>query len=97
MLCLYGRILRNHRAKLSSQKRSLADSYVKKEFRDHVSAKPDFVQSFSFEWTKYCEHLEGARNEVGKDMSSQEVESLSLEQKTMIARLKQETLAKNLK
>lgn len=92
MLSLYRRILRLHRQKLPTQKRALGDAYVKKEFRDHRDAKPDFVKSFQAEWTQYCNFIAEQKDQstVGKDLDPKVLESFSPEQKAMLEKLKRE-------
>ncbi|KAH9257738.1 hypothetical protein BASA81_004204 [Batrachochytrium salamandrivorans] len=93
MLSLYRRILRLHRQKLPAQKRALGDSYVKKEFRDHQTAKPEFVQSFFQEWTQYCDFISAQRDQtmLGKDIAPETLQTFSPEQKAMLEKLKRET------
>ena len=89
-LSLFRRILRLHRQKLPSTKRKLGDSYVKKEFRDHRTAKPEFVRGFLGEWTSYAEDLEKL-GDVGKDLRPDVLRALSEEQKAMLTKLRHET------
>ena len=90
MLSLYRKILRLHRQKLPTQKRLLGDSYVKKEFRDHKNAKPEFVNSFAQEWTQYCSFLE-TQQDHGRDLPGEILTAMSPEQKAMLERLKLES------
>ena len=55
-LTLYRSILRLHRAKLPSVKRQLGDAVVRKEFRDHVEATPEFLQGFTQRVRRSCIH-----------------------------------------
>lgn len=93
MLSLYRRILRLHRQKLPAQKRTLGDAYVKKEFRDHQSAKPEFVKSFFQEWTQYCDFVAAQKDQamLGKDIAPETLQAFSPEQKAMLEKLKRET------
>ena len=90
VLSLYGRLLRLHRQKLPVTKRKLGDAYLKKEFRDHRAAKPEFVRGFIEEWTQYADDLE-KRGDVGKDLGQDVLSKLSEEQKVMLSKLRQET------
>ena len=90
MLSLYRRILRLHRQKLPSSKRKLGDAYVKKEFRDHRTAKPEFVRGFIQEWAWYADDL-GKRGDVGRELPTDVLMAMSPEQKAMLQRLRQET------
>jgi hypothetical protein len=63
---------------------------VKKEFRDHRTAKPDFVRGFLDEWGQYAAHLE-KRGDVGKDLGADVLKVLSDEQKAMLTKLRHET------
>ncbi|CAH8528168.1 unnamed protein product [Schistosoma guineensis] len=53
---LYKFILTLHRS-LPSHLREIGDKYVKTEFKKHKDAKPEFVQPFMVEWTKYAVEL----------------------------------------
>lgn len=90
VLSLYRRLLRLHRQKLTPTKRKLGDAYLKKEFRDHRSAKPEFVRGFIDEWSRYAEELE-KRGDVGKDLAQDVLSRMSPEQKMMLTKLRQET------
>ena len=90
MLSLYRRLLRLHRQKLPPVKRALGDTYLKKEFRDHRKASPEFVIGFTSEWTKYAEELE-RRGDVGKNLDENVLLTLSGEQKHMLLKLREET------
>jgi hypothetical protein len=90
VIALYRRLLRLHRQKLTATKRKLGDAYVKKEFRDHRSAKPEFVRGFMDEWSRYADDLD-KRGDVGKDLAQDVLSKLSVEQKVMLSKLRQET------
>ena len=90
VLSLYRRLLRLHRQKLPATKRKLGDSYLKKEFRDHRNAKPEFVKGFIEEWSRYADDL-ARRGDAGKDLSADVLTKMSPEQKAMLAKLRQET------
>ena len=90
VITLYRRLLRLHRQKLSATKRSLGDAYLKKEFRDHRTAKPEFVRGFITEWSRYADELE-KRGDVGSDLPREVVESLNDEQKAMLSKLQKNT------
>ncbi|CAH8530360.1 unnamed protein product [Schistosoma bovis] len=53
---LYKFILTLHRS-LPSHLREIGDKYVKTEFKKHKDVKPEFVQPFMVEWTKYAVEL----------------------------------------
>jgi len=89
-LSLYRRLLRLHRQKLPATKRTLGDAYLKKEFRDHRSAKPEFVKGFIVEWSRYADELE-KRGDVGTDLAKEVLAAMSPEQKVMLEKLKRST------
>ena len=93
-LGLYRHLLRLHRVKLPPTMRQLGDAYVKKEFRDHRTAKPEFVRGFLAAWEKYAADLERAPDakSVGRDLPSKLVSDMSLEQRNMLAKLEREAL-----
>lgn len=88
---LYREILKLHRTKLqgSPQKMMLANRYVKKEFRDHRGAKPEFVKEFLREWNKYAIDLQNM-GEIGRDLPSKVVSEMSPDQRSMLAKLERE-------
>ncbi|CAH8540754.1 unnamed protein product [Schistosoma haematobium] len=53
---LYKFILTLHRS-LPPHLREIGDKYVKTEFKKHKDVKPEFVQPFMVEWTKYAVEL----------------------------------------
>nr|CAX74744.1 ACN9 protein homolog, mitochondrial precursor (Liver regeneration-related protein LRRGT00092) [Schistosoma japonicum] len=53
---LYKFILTLHRS-LPPHLREIGDKYVKGEFKRHRDVKPEFVQPFMVEWTKYAVEL----------------------------------------
>mmetsp|Transcript_545 Transcript_545/g.927 ORF Transcript_545/g.927 Transcript_545/m.927 type:complete len:105 (+) Transcript_545:99-413(+) len=91
-LRLYARILRLHRTKYPSHLRSMGDLYVKKEFRDHRNASPEFVKTFMTEWTKYADDMEKSALEgsYGKDLDPELQGSLTDDQKASLERLREE-------
>lgn len=96
-IALYRHVLRLHRDKLPPTKRALGDAYVKKEFRDHRSAKPEFVRGFLKAWEAYASDLERAPDakSVGRDLPAKLVSDMSLEQKNMLAKLEREARRAN--
>jgi hypothetical protein len=90
---LYRTILRLHRSRLPAMERTLGDQYVKSEFRLHKDAKPEFVDNFVVEWTKYATMLEGvpAGGKVGADLDPVAVEEMTDEQRMQLHNLKQST------
>ncbi|CAK8988006.1 Succinate dehydrogenase assembly factor 3, partial [Durusdinium trenchii] len=110
-LTLYRTILRLHRQKLPSNLREMGDSYVKyvsshpngplpcaglrKEFRDHKNAKPEFVAQFMEAWTDYAQSMQGPQaaeepGSFGRDLAAAELEAMNEEQRLSLERLKQE-------
>jgi hypothetical protein len=89
-LSLYKKILTLHKSKLSLFKKNIGDSYVKKEFRDHRQSKQEHLNSFIQEWTSYCTILETQPN-PGKNLSENDLKSMSPEQKAMLEKLKLES------
>lgn len=57
MLALYRDILRAHRAHLRPGLRRFGDQYVAYEFRQHKSAKPDFLPAFEEQWRTYLKTI----------------------------------------
>mmetsp|Transcript_7451 Transcript_7451/g.8565 ORF Transcript_7451/g.8565 Transcript_7451/m.8565 type:complete len:109 (-) Transcript_7451:1322-1648(-) len=94
VVTLYRRLLRLHRQKLPFHMRQMGDSYIKKEFRDHQDAKPEFVGPFIREWTKYADTLESQANngeKFGQDLDEETKSKLSEEQRLQIQRLERES------
>ena len=97
-LSLYRSILRLHRQKLPSQMRLLGDAYVKHEFRAHRDAKPEFLAQFFDEWDAYAEEMAAApavgsehdTSAMGRNLSDEELATLSDEQQVQVARLSDE-------
>lgn len=93
VLSLYRDILRLHRAKLPHDMRSLGDTYVKNEFRLHREAKPAFVTTFLKEWDLYVAQLRMQRgDQIGSDLPTESMESLSDEQKEQLKILRSEAI-----
>mmetsp|Transcript_15652 Transcript_15652/g.30266 ORF Transcript_15652/g.30266 Transcript_15652/m.30266 type:complete len:109 (+) Transcript_15652:159-485(+) len=93
-LQLYRTILRLHRQKLPHRLRELGDSYVKKEFKDHKVAKPEFVQMFMTEWQKYAQSLAAQRSDgdtrFGLDLDEETIANMNADQRASLERLRQE-------
>nr|CAH8845632.1 unnamed protein product [Trichobilharzia regenti] len=53
---LYKFILNLHRS-LPPTLKDIGDKYVKAEFQKHKNAKPEYIQPFMIEWTKYAVEL----------------------------------------
>ena len=93
VLNLYTNILRIHREKLPSAHRALGDSYVKKEFRDHVGLSPTEpnVESFLTEWEKYYANTQAVEVQLGGSMRFDNVDfdedDLSDEQRIKLAEM----------
>eukprot|EP00924_Labyrinthula_sp_SR-Ha-C_P005242 maker-scaffold_1-snap-gene-25.9-mRNA-1 protein AED:0.08 eAED:0.08 QI:0/0/0/1/1/1/2/0/102 len=92
-ILLYRRILRLHRSKLPAQFRSLGDSYVKKEFRHHRTAKHEFLLAFRSEWEKYAIDLEQKQDSdlFGKPLDPETHEKLSEQQLISLEKMKEGT------
>lgn len=54
---LYKHILKLH-YNLPPDLKSVGDAYVKAEFKQHKSAKPEYVAPFLIQWKEYAELLE---------------------------------------
>eukprot|EP00013_Stygamoeba_regulata_P005314 CAMPEP_0177631140 /NCGR_PEP_ID=MMETSP0447-20121125/1587_1 /TAXON_ID=0 /ORGANISM="Stygamoeba regulata, Strain BSH-02190019" /LENGTH=72 /DNA_ID=CAMNT_0019132597 /DNA_START=51 /DNA_END=269 /DNA_ORIENTATION=- len=67
--------------------RLLGESYAREEFRRHCGAKPVFLQAFYKEWTDYAQIIQ---QQLGKELSEEQKESMSLNQKQQLQRLKDE-------
>jgi hypothetical protein len=72
--------------------RGLGDKYAKDEFRKHQAAKPEFLVPFFREWDKYVAQLNQQTSVTGFG-ASLDVDSLTDEQRVMLAKLAQETTA----
>uniref|UniRef100_A0A5K4F4F2 Succinate dehydrogenase assembly factor 3 n=1 Tax=Schistosoma mansoni TaxID=6183 RepID=A0A5K4F4F2_SCHMA len=75
---LYKFILTLHRS-LPPHLREIGDKYVKTEFKKHKDVKPEFVQPFMVEWTKYAVELsmqinQSIRNPNNKIVKEDEIE-----------------------
>ncbi|KAJ1640158.1 hypothetical protein T492DRAFT_932154 [Pavlovales sp. CCMP2436] len=83
-LALYRDILRAHRAHLRPGLRRFGDQYVAYEFRQHKTAKPEFLGDFETQWRTYLdtikrttdksvvpESAEGVENQLNDDQKTQ--------------------------
>eukprot|EP01094_Clydonella_sp_ATCC50884_P011272 TRINITY_DN2107_c0_g2_i1.p2 TRINITY_DN2107_c0_g2~~TRINITY_DN2107_c0_g2_i1.p2 ORF type:complete len:108 (-),score=36.53 TRINITY_DN2107_c0_g2_i1:509-832(-) len=91
MLSLYRSVLRSHHA-LPPFMRVLGDTYVREEWRKHRGAGPQFVQAFTRQWEEYAMAVRGAQKAgggaaVGRDLSPQQLQSLSPEQREKLRQL----------
>uniref|UniRef100_A0A8R1DFG2 Succinate dehydrogenase assembly factor 3 n=1 Tax=Caenorhabditis japonica TaxID=281687 RepID=A0A8R1DFG2_CAEJA len=75
----------------------MGDTYVKDEFKRHMTAKPEFVKPFIAEWTNYCimlsKQLSSAgirRGNIGKDLEPEKMEQLSNEHIQQLVELRVE-------
>ena len=92
-LGLYRSILRLHRQKLPASMRALGDAYVKHEFRAHRDAKPEFLTQFFAQWDEYANELASKADPLGghgRNLSDEQLKSLSEEQVAQVARLSDE-------
>ena len=95
MLSLYRDILRAHQKYLPGDARELGDSYVKAEFRLHADASDSFKVQFERTWRDYLTTLRVADPDrpeaIGRDMTSDEMGSLSDEQKIQLLKIREST------
>ena len=89
-LQLYRSILRLHR-KLPLELRQVGDSYVRHEFAQFKTAKPEHLAHFFKEWDKYVVMLNknNDRDRVGEDMTV-EIKAMSPEQQQKMKDLAEE-------
>jgi hypothetical protein len=90
-LKLYRHILREHRH-LPSMMKKLGDDYVRQEFRQHLNAKPEFLDQFTVSWTNYLAYLKKNRSEsterYGRDLETDAKRVLNDEQIDRLRELK---------
>ena len=67
-ILLYRDILKEHRRKLPPQLRLLGDNFVRHEFKQHKSAKPEHLSKFYKGWTDYLAMMKKSESNIGKDM-----------------------------
>jgi len=71
--------------------RQLGDDYVKKEFRLHRTAKPEFVNTFISSWEHYLKTIRSQQRNFGVTMDSKTIETMSPEQRQKLNDLREET------
>ena len=76
--------------------RSMGDAYVKSEFRLHRESKPELVETFVEEWSKYAVMLEsaplaGQGGKVGAALAPEQLDDLTEEQLQQLDNLRQST------
>ena len=93
VLLLYRHILSAHR-KLPTQHRELGDAYVQAEFRRHRGAAPEFLVPFERQWRDYLREVisSAGTQELGRSLTSHELENLSEEQKMQVLKIAEETV-----
>jgi hypothetical protein len=93
VLCLYRDILRTHKMVLPQALRVLGDKYVREEFKLHKSAQLGHSQQFMKQWTDYLVTLQKTADirELGRELSSEDVDAMDVEQKAQIEKLRKET------
>lgn len=91
MLSLYRQILRAHQRCLPPAHRELGDTYVRTEFRLHKGAKDTFLVQFERQWRDYLKQVirNNEETEVGRDMSTAEIDALSDEQKVQLLKIRE--------
>ena len=76
--------------------RKLGDDYLRHEFKQHKSAKPEHLDKFFKAWDDYLLMIRKSEQSFGKDMDNSMKEALSPEQKSKLEDLKKEAiLSKN--
>jgi hypothetical protein len=88
-LGLYRAVLRAHRRVLPPDMRALGDAYARDEFRLHRNASRTHLQQFFEQWLDYLSQLNAGV--VGRGLSSDEVGTLSTEQRAQLDKLREET------
>lgn len=94
VLSLYRKILKMHKLYLPPQFREFGDKYVKEEWRRHKETKGSQRKVFLQHWGEYADHFVSGGGESGRDLRTQEVDSLSEDQQTQLQLLKVEAKRK---
>ncbi|KAG8469282.1 hypothetical protein KFE25_007800 [Diacronema lutheri] len=92
MLALYRDILRAHREHLRPGLRRFGDQYVAHEFRQHKSAKPEFIPAFEEQWRTYLQTIRQSRDGMAPaahGVASEVDNQLSAEQKAQLQKLEE--------
>eukprot|EP00614_Pseudopedinella_elastica_P005604 CAMPEP_0172608976 /NCGR_PEP_ID=MMETSP1068-20121228/29018_1 /TAXON_ID=35684 /ORGANISM="Pseudopedinella elastica, Strain CCMP716" /LENGTH=84 /DNA_ID=CAMNT_0013412395 /DNA_START=210 /DNA_END=464 /DNA_ORIENTATION=+ len=77
---------------MPSHMRELGDAYVKREFRQHQNAKPEFLPGFFSAWESYVKDL-SAKDEsagFGRPIESKKMNAMTEEQRMNMEKLKDE-------
>ena len=82
-----------HKTKLPVYMRIVGDKYVRNEFKlfKNVSDENQLA-NFYIEWNTYLNYLLKQNNKFGKDMTEDERNNLSNEQREKISQLREETI-----
>ena len=86
MISLYRSILRAHRTHLRPGLRGFGDDYVAYEFRQHRTAKPEFLPMFEEQWRSYLKMILETNNSEVPDSPNIEAD-LSDAQKAQLKKL----------
>ena len=76
--------------KLPSQMRMLGDEYVRNEFKQHKTAKPEQVKMFFTAWDNYLELLRKQEERFGRDLDADTKSNLNDDQVKQLQNLKEE-------
>ncbi|KAG5177701.1 hypothetical protein JKP88DRAFT_226415 [Tribonema minus] len=90
-LKLYRSILHLHRTVLPASHRAVGDKYIKAEFKAHKDAKPEHVPPFMRGWETYKERLRMQQSQFGRDLRTDEQQSLTAEQQQKLEELRSRT------
>ena len=87
---LFRAILKEHRNKLPSHMRMLGDDYVRNEFKQHKTAKPEQLAMFFTAWDNYLELMHKQEGRFGRDLDEDTKSNLNEEQVNKLKELKAE-------
>jgi len=87
---LFRAILKEHRNKLPSHMRMLGDDYVRNEFKQHKTAKPEQLTMFFTAWDNYLELMHKQEGRFGRDLDEDTKSNLNEEQVAKLKDLKAE-------
>ena len=89
MVSMYGQILRTHRKQLPLEMRELGDTYVRDEFKRHLSAEEKHLQPFIREWKLYLANMRlQPILGIGRNLEPHELQDLSPEQRDQLDKLR---------
>jgi hypothetical protein len=89
-LTLYRAILKEHRNRLPSHMRMLGDDYVRNEFKQHKTAKPEQLKMFFTAWDNYLTLMRKQEGTFGRDLDEGTKSALNDEQRKKLNDLKNE-------